>query len=72
MANVKVLARCLRRTADDELAMTIARVFSKNSLANKITPVCKTHSNRFHQDLLTYLTMCNPCNHHLFFLSDHV
>ncbi|KAH3726145.1 hypothetical protein DPMN_052001 [Dreissena polymorpha] len=31
-ANVKALARC-RRTADDEQAMTIPRVFSENSLA---------------------------------------
>ncbi|KAH3871982.1 hypothetical protein DPMN_035197 [Dreissena polymorpha] len=38
MANVKVLAQRLRRTADDELAMTIARVFSENSLAKNATP----------------------------------
>lgn len=38
--------------------------FESHSL-HKIIPGFKKRSNQFPQDLMTYLTMCYPCNHHL-------
>jgi len=67
MANVKVLSRRLQRTADDELAMTIARVFSRTASLKKRTKRKLTKAyTRLEQNEINGITRETKINHYVY------